>query len=120
MRALILFLGIAALLACSRSVPQKDFATPEDAATALVTAAKAGDTHSLLEILGAEAQPVIDSADPVRDQHARERFVQAYESTHAFDSTAQDTKTLQVGADQWPFPFPLRQKGGRWHFDSSA
>jgi hypothetical protein len=28
--------------------------------------------------------------------------------------------TLQVGADKWPFPFPLQQKGARWHFDSSA
>jgi hypothetical protein len=120
MRTLILFVTLAALQACTQSISQKDFASPDDAAQALIAAAKADDTHALLEILGPDAQPVIDSADRVRDRHARERFVQAYESAHAFDSTAEGAKTLHVGADQWPFPFPLRQQGERWRFDSSA
>ena len=120
MRALILFVSIAALQACNQSVSQKDFATPDEASQALATAAKADDTHTLVAILGPDAEPVINSGDPVRDKHARERFVQAYEHAHGFDSGADDTKTLQVGADQWPFPFPLRQQGQRWRFDSSA
>jgi len=120
MRALILIVSIAALQACTQSGSQKDFATPDDAAQALVTAAKANDTPALVEILGADAEPVVNSADPVRDKHVRERFVQAYENAHSFDNTGADTQTLQVGADQWPFPFPLRRQGERWHFDSSA
>jgi len=122
MRALIVVLGIAtALVGCSRSVTQKDFASPEEAAQALVSAAKAEDTHALVEVLGADAQPVVDSGDPVRDKHARERFLQAYEAAHSFDSSsAEGETTLQVGADKWPFPFPLKQNGARWSFDSSA
>jgi hypothetical protein len=120
MRSLMLLIGAAAaLIACSRSIPQKDFASPDEAAQALVTAARAEDTRGLIEILGADAQPVVDSGDPVRDRHARERFLQAYEAAHEFDTTADGT-TLQVGADKWPFPFPLRQHGQRWSFDSSA
>jgi DUF2950 family protein len=121
MRALILLVSFAvALVGCSRSVSQKDFASPEEAAQALVTAAKAKDTHALLEVLGADAQPVIDSGDPVRDQHARERFLQAYEAGHSFDKSAEGVTTLQVGSDKWPFPFPIQQHGARWSFDSSA
>jgi Protein of unknown function (DUF2950) len=121
MRALILLVSVAAaLLACSRPVPQKDFASPEEAAQALVTAAKAEDTRALLAVLGADAEPVINSGDPVRDRHARDRFLQAYEAGHVFDSTTEGTATLQVGADKWPFPFPLQQHGNRWSFDSSA
>jgi hypothetical protein len=121
MRALILLVSVAAaLVACSRSIPQKDFASPEEAAQALVTAARAEDTRELLAVLGADAEPVIDSGDPVRDRHARERFLQAYETAHAFDNTTAGMTTLQVGEDQWPFPFPLQQHGNRWSFDSSA
>ena len=121
MRALILMVCFAAaLVGCSRSVSQKDFASPEEAAQALVAAAKAKDTHALLEVLGADAQPVIDSGDPVRDQHARERFLHAYEAGHSFDSSAVGVATLQVGSDKWPFPFPIQQHGARWSFDSSA
>jgi hypothetical protein len=110
----------AALTACTRPPPQQDFETPEEASQALLVAAKADDTRALLEVLGAAAEPVIDSADPVRDRHARERFVQAYETAHSFDTTVAGAATLQVGADKWPFPFPLVQRGARWSFDSSA
>jgi len=121
MRALILAIGIAAaVVGCSRTVSQKDYASPEEATQALVTAAKAKDAHGLLEVLGADAQPVIDSGDPVRDQHARERFLQAYEAGHSFDNGTEGQTTLQVGSDKWPFPFPLKQHGARWSFDSSA
>ena len=121
MRALIFVVSIAvALVACSRTISQHDFGSPEEAAQALVTAAKAEDTHALLEVLGADAQPVIESGDPVRDRHARERFLQAYQAAHSFESGAEGTTQLQVGADKWPFPFPLRQQGARWRFDSSA
>ena len=119
MRALILVIGLAAaLVGCSRS--QKDFASPEEATQALVTAAKAEDTKALVDVLGADAQPVVDSGDPVRDRHARERFLQAYEAGHSFDNSAEGVTTLQVGNDKWPFPFPLQQHGARWSFDSSA
>jgi hypothetical protein len=121
MRVLILLIVVAAALtACNRAVHQKDFASPEDAVQALVAAAKADDTRALLEVLGADAEAVIDSADPVRNRNARARFVEAYEASHALDSTTEGTTTLQVGADQWPFPFPLLKHGERWSFDSSA
>jgi hypothetical protein len=121
MRVIMMLVGLAAALtACTRSPPQQDFETPEEASQALLVAAKADNTRALLEVLGAAAEPVIDSADPVRDRHARERFVQAYEAAHSFEATVAGTATLQVGADKWPFPFPLVQRGARWSFDSSA
>jgi len=121
MRALILLVSLAtALVGCSRAVSQRDFASPEEATQALVTAVRAEDTRELLAVLGADAEPVIDSGDPVRNRQARERFLHAYEAGHVFDSTTEGTATLQVGEDKWPFPFPIQQHGNRWSFDSSA
>ena len=121
MRIIVMLVAIiAASTACNRSPTQKDFASPEDASQALLVAAKADNTRALLEVLGAATEPMINSADPVRNRHARERFVQAYEAAHSFDDTVAGMSTLQVGADKWPFPFPLVRRGERWSFDSSA
>lgn len=122
MRVLILMMIVAAVAqtACSRSPQQKDFASADEAVQALVTAARSGNTRALLEVLGADAEPTIDSGDPVADRNARARFVQEYELEHALDADAAGMTTLQVGVDKWPFPFPLVQRDNRWRFDSSA
>ncbi len=122
MRAFLISLvaSVAALTACSRSIPQKDFASAEEAVEALVSAARSNDTRALLEVLGSEAQPVVSSGDEVQDANSRERFLRSYEQAHELDTGADGATTLEVGADEWPFPFPLVQRDGRWRFDSTA
>jgi Protein of unknown function (DUF2950) len=122
MRVLVALLIVVAATqaACSRSVQQKDFASAEEAAQALVAAAQSDDTRALLEVLGQEAEPVVGSGDPVQDKSSRERFLQAYATAHALDNSVAGATTLEVGTDRWPFPFPIVQRDGRWRFDSSA
>ena len=122
MRALVTLLIVVAATqaACSRSVQQKDFASAEEAAQALVAAAQSDDTRALLEVLGQEAEPVVGSGDPVQDKNSRERFLQAYATAHALDTSVEGVTTLEVGTDKWPFPFPIVQRDGRWRFDSTA
>lgn len=120
MRA-IAFLIVAAMVlqaGCSRS--QQDFASVEEAAQALVAAARSDDTSSLLSVLGADAKPLVESGDEVQDKNARERFITEYETKHAFDASEPDFATLNVGADEWPFPIPLVERNGRWRFDTAA
>ena len=116
----LLIVVIATQAACSRSTPGKDFASAEEALEALVTAAKADGPKALVEVLGAEAKPVIDSGDPVQDRNSREKFLQEYAAAHTLDRSVEGRTTLEVGADKWPFPFPLIERDGRWFFDSTA
>lgn len=111
---------VGAAAGCSGPPPQKSFATAEEAAMALVNAVRAEDTSALIEILGPEAKPMVESGDPVQDRNARTRFVQAYERQHLLLSGGDGSKTLQIGPDSWPFPYPLSEHEGRWQFDSSA
>ena len=122
MRAFItlLIVVVATQAACSRSVPQKDFASAEEAAQALVAAAQSDDTRALLEVLGKEAEPVVGSGDPVQDKNSREQFLQGYATAHQLDTSVEGVTTLEVGSDDWPFPFPIVQHNGRWRFDSTA
>ena len=106
-------------MACSRTIHQKDFASTDEAVQALLAAVKSGDTRALLEVLGNDAKPVIDSGDPVQDKNGREKFLQAYDTAHSFDNSTEGLTVLQVGTDNWPFPFPLVQHDGRWHFDTT-
>ena len=102
------------------AVVQKHFPSPEAAAEALVAALKGGDSASLLAVLGADAEPIIDSGDPVADRNAGERFVEAYQAAHSFETDEEGSLVLQVGEDDWPLPIPLVQGVDGWRFDSLA
>ena len=118
MRVSVLFLltSLAALAACTQK--PKSFDTPEAAAQALVEAAKAEGDDALLELLGKDAKPLINSGDPVADKNARASFIQNYETANSLDKSIPELVALEVGEDKWPFPIPLVSEGGKWHFDS--
>ncbi|MFL6548618.1 MAG: DUF2950 domain-containing protein [Povalibacter sp.] len=117
---LLILLTASLPAACSRSVHQQDFASADDAVNALLAAMRSGETSALLKVLGPEAQPTIESGDPVQDKNVHERFLHAYDESHAMANSETGVTTLEVGADKWPFPFPLVQRDGRWRFDSAA
>lgn len=110
-------LSCAALAAAP---PQRSFATPDEAAMALVQAVKARDRATILAILGASAESWISSGDAVADQAAGERFVSAFEQKHAIENNDPAKATLAIGADDWPFAFPLVKSSAGWRFDTEA
>ena len=113
---LILLTSVVALTACT-SKPEK-FDTPEAAVQALIEASKAEGNDALLELLGKDAKPLIDSGDPVADKNARANFIANYETANSIEKLEDDFATLAVGEDKWPFPIPLVSEGGKWFFDS--
>jgi hypothetical protein len=66
--------------------------------------------------MGSEGRGLVVSGDPVADRQARERFLQAYDAGNKLVAQG-ETMTLQVGANDWPFPIPLVKQGERWRFD---
>src|SRR5207302_11317628 len=55
---------------------QKQFATPKEAADALVQAAASFDTAALKEILGPESEDLVASEDPVQDKNRAVAFAE--------------------------------------------
>ena len=86
----------------------KTFASPEDASTSLYQAAKAGDSNTLLAIFGPGATELIVSGDPVQDKANRDKFVANYDEMHRW-GTLTNGKVLNIGAENYPFPFPLEK-----------
>jgi Protein of unknown function (DUF2950) len=97
---------------------QQSFPSPEAGVQALMDAVKSNDTKTMLQILGPEAQPIINTGDPVSDQARRARFVQAYEEAHALVQSGDTKVIVQLGKDEWPFPIPLVKGSTSWRFDT--
>jgi len=97
---------------------QSTFASPEDAAKALADAMRANDRKQIWHVLGPGASKLIHSGDPVQDNKAREAFVAAYDQSVKIERSGEDKATLLVGPEDFPFPYPLVMKDGRWQFDA--
>ena len=105
----------------SQEAGQKTFATPQDASKALYAAAKADDTQAVVAILGASSESVIHSGDPVQDKKNLADFLARYEQMNRTGRQTNGSRVLYLGADNWPFPIPLKQNAGKqWYFDSAA
>jgi hypothetical protein len=116
-----LALGLAALalpLGAS-AVDEQTFSGPQAAVNALVAAATSHDTNALQVIFGPEEKDLI-SPDAVQATEAFNTFVQRLTEKVRLITNSDSNITLEIGADGWPFPFPLLQQNGQWYFDTAA
>ncbi len=124
---LLLLTILIPFAACRKSetLPEKPsisvFASPDDAGNALLAAAKSGDQSALLAIFGPNSKQVIYSGDSVQDKNAANAFVTGYGVMHRWRKMPDGGQILLVGADNFPFPIPLKKNGdGKWFFDTAA
>jgi hypothetical protein len=93
------------------------FASPENAAQALASAARAGDRAALRTILG-PASDELQMSDKVQAADELRQFSQAFDAGHRIHHDSDTRATLEVGANDWPFPIPLVHTSQRWFFDT--
>jgi hypothetical protein len=99
---------------------QKTFSSAEDASNALVMAAQNNDQKALLDVLGPDGRQIVSSGDETQDAENRANFVQRYQEMHRLMNEPDGTITLYIGAENWPMPIPLVNKGNSWYFDTAA
>jgi len=108
-------------IAMAQESGQKTFATLQDASTALYDAAKAGDKAAIESVLGASSAGIISSGDAVVDQKNVDDFIRRYEQMNRWGKEVNGDQTLFLGAENWPFPIPLKKNAaGQWYFDTKA
>jgi len=120
---LLLLAVLLPLTACNKSAKPAAqlFSSVDDAGNALLQAAKSGDQNALLGVLGPESKELISSGDPVRDKTVVDAFIAAYGDMHRFRKMPDGAQILLVGADNYPFPIPLKKNtDGKWFFDAAA
>jgi Protein of unknown function (DUF2950) len=113
-------------VACQRAQQQQKeamgptkFVSPQSAGLAVYNAAKADDTNALLAIFGPEAKDYVLMEDPNLDKNALSEFVSDYEHMHRWAPAAGGEMVLDVGVENYPFPFPLvKTENGEWVFSA--
>jgi hypothetical protein len=116
----ILLAALAATRSMAQQPRQTTFASAEDAGTALVTAAQNNDEKVMLDILGTDGKQIVSSGDDAEDAQNRANFVQKYQEMHRLVKEPDGSTTLYIGAENWPTPIPLVNKGNSWYFDTEA
>ena len=120
---LLLLALIIPLAACNKAEKPsvRVFASPDDASDALQAAAKSGDQAALLAIFGEDSKTIIFSGDAVQDKLVANAFAAGYGVMHRWRKMPDGAQVLLVGADNFPFPIPLKKNGGgQWFFDTAA
>jgi hypothetical protein len=109
-----------AVLAAGATI--RSFDTAEQAADALVAAAREFDTAALEQMFGPEFRAVVLSGEAAQDRQRAADFVaKASEKQNvSVDAKTRTRATLLVGNDDWPFPIPIVKRGARWSFDTAA
>jgi hypothetical protein len=106
--------------AAPRPVPPRAFRSPEEGFAALIAALRADDDRALLRILGTAGQRLVRSGDRVMDRDARRSVIEAHDVRSEILRPEPGRAVLQIGADDWPMPIPMVERGGAWRFDAAA
>jgi hypothetical protein len=112
-----------AILLCavaSVASAQQAFKTPDEAASALVSAAKTGDRKAIVTVLGLDGEDIASSGDEVADATTRQKFIAAYDAKHQIAMEGDNMATMVIGQEDFPLPIPLVRKDGMWRFDTAA
>jgi hypothetical protein len=118
---LALTVAMAGLVSCKKTPSYETFASPDEAGDALLQAAKSGDQNQVLAVFGPQAKNVIFSGDATQDKAAVDAYIQGYGTMHRWRKMPDGSQLLLVGADNFPFPIPLRKTAdGKWFFDAGA
>jgi hypothetical protein len=121
----LILLAIVILVAgCGKSAAKpsyQTFASPDDAGNALLTAAKSGDPNAVIAVFGPDSKDIVVTGDPVQDKNTADQVIAAYNAMHRWRKMPDGSQTLLLGAENFPFPIPLKKNpDGQWYFDVAA
>ena len=118
--AVVAFAALTCATSMAQQPGQKTFSSAEEASNALVGATRGNDEKALLDILGPDGKQIISSGDNTEDAESRATFVEKYDQMHRLVQEPDGTTTLYIGAENWPTPIPLLNRGNSWYFDTEA
>lgn len=116
----VLSLALPAPAQEAAPIPPKAFETPVEASDAFINAAKNGEQKAILEIFGDKHKDLIGTVDPERDKELRAKVAAMAIERRRFRDNDENSVTMVIGAEAWPFPVPIVKTDKGWQFDSDT
>lgn len=119
--ALVLLGAVLGLMSPSAFATEpKTFATPEEAAQALLDAAASADTNAIWAVLGDEFRDQLENPDEAQERENRNRIVAGAKEVLQLRAADANTRVMVIGNQAWPMPIPIVNGDRGWHFDVAA
>jgi Protein of unknown function (DUF2950) len=113
--AIILLMPMPAL-----ATDPQTFATPEEAAKALLDAAASTDMNAIWAVLGDGFRDQIENPDHAQESENRRRIVEGAKEALQLRADDENTRVMVIGKAAWPMPIPIVKDDKGWHFDVGA
>jgi hypothetical protein len=112
--AVVILLSVPLVVAAQ----QRNFATPEEAVDALVTALKADDDAALIAIFGDKYKNLIATPDRATNSATRARLAAGLQTFRVLNEQGANRRVLLIGDQAWPLPIPIVRVNDRWRYAS--
>jgi len=106
-----------ALPTLAYAVDAKVFDTPDAAANGMVAALEKGTDEAIVELLGDAHNDELFTDDEGSERENRKRAYEAAKEQMSVREDDSTTRTVLIGKDEWPVPFPIVKDEKGWHFD---
>jgi hypothetical protein len=113
-------LALSLVAAAAGAAEPKVYATPEEAAKALLDAAANDDMNVIWTVLGDEFRDDLANPDEAQERENRRRVVDAAKESMTLREDEPGKRTMIIGKAAWPMPIPIVQDDKGWHFDTAA
>lgn len=111
---------LAVIPVVAEAKPAKVFPTPEAAAQGMVDALTANSRAAIEDLLGDEHNDTLFTEDEAAEKENRKLALAAAQEAMALEEEGSDTRTMLIGKQQWPVPFPIVHTAAGWQFDTEA
>lgn len=102
----------------AETVKAQSFQTPDDAAKALLEAARGDGRDKIIALFGSHDAELLSSGDEVEDNNNRSEFVTLAQEKMVVEKVGEDKAIVHVGNTDWAFPIPVVKNGDNWQFDA--
>ena len=109
-----------ALPTLAYAVDAEVFDTPEAAANGMVAALEKGTDEAIVELLGDAHNDELFTDDEASERENRKRAYEAAKEQMSVREDDSTTRTVLIGKDEWPVPFPIVKDEKGWHFDLNS
>jgi hypothetical protein len=120
MKTALGLITVSLLSAQAQTPALKAFDSPDAAAKAAIAAAEKNDVAELTAIFGAKSKAILSTGNPEQDKQERAEFAKVAHSKYHIEKDPMNLHRviLDIGPEDWPFPVPLVEQGGKWSFDA--